>query len=86
MTISIGISVGIEQDEIKEDLTDVSLGIDLGLKELAVCSNGDVYKNINKTPAVRKLEKRLKRLQKQVSRKYEKKIKKERSLSKQKIL
>jgi putative transposase len=66
------ISVGIEQDEIKEDLTDVSLGIDLGLKELAVCSNGDVYKNINKTPAVRKLEKRLKRLQKQVSRKYEK--------------
>ncbi|MFV0343483.1 MAG: RNA-guided endonuclease InsQ/TnpB family protein [Anaerocolumna sp.] len=65
------ISVGIEQDEIKEDLTDISLGIDLGLKDLAVCSNGDVYKNINKTYVVRKIEKRLKRLQKQVSKKYE---------------
>ena len=65
------ISVGIEQSEIKEPLTDVALGIDLGLKELAVCSNGDVYKNINKTFAVRKIEKRLKRLQKQVSKKYE---------------
>ena len=65
------ISVGIEEEEIQEKLTDVSLGIDLGLKELAVCSNGKVYKNINKSYAVRKIEKRLKRLQKQVSRKYE---------------
>ncbi len=65
------ISVGIEQDEAMEDLTDTSLGIDLGLKDLAVCSNGDVYKNINKTYVVRKIEKRLKRLQKQVSKKYE---------------
>ncbi len=66
------ISVGIEQAEITEDLTDVSLGIDLGIKYLAVCSNGDVYKNINKTYVVKKIEKRLKRLQKQVSKKYEK--------------
>ncbi|GKZ04420.1 RNA-guided endonuclease InsQ/TnpB family protein [Paraclostridium bifermentans] len=65
------ISVGIEQEEIKEELTDVSLGIDLGLKDLAICSDGTVYKNINKTYVVRKIEKRLKRLQKQVSRKYE---------------
>ncbi|MCU9814146.1 RNA-guided endonuclease InsQ/TnpB family protein [Paraclostridium sp. AKS73] len=65
------ISVGIEQEEIKEELTDVSLGIDLGLKDLAICSNGEVHKNINKTNVVRKIEKRLKRLQKQVSRKYE---------------
>lgn len=65
------ISVGIEQDEIKEELTDTSLGIDLGLKNLAICSDGTVYKNINKTYMVRKIEKRLKRLQKQVSRKYE---------------
>ena len=65
------ISVGIEQEEIQEELTDVSLGIDLGLKELAICSNGKVYKNINKSYVVRKIEKRLKRLQKQVSRKYE---------------
>ncbi|MDK0906287.1 transposase [Clostridium perfringens] len=66
------ISVGIEKEEVKEDLTDVSLGIDLGLKDLAICSDGTVFKNINKSNVVSKIEKRLKRLQKQVSRKYEK--------------
>lgn len=65
------ISVGIEQEEVQEELTYVSLGIDLGLKDLAICSDGTVYKNINKTYVVRKIEKRLKRLQRQVSRKYE---------------
>ena len=52
-------------------MTDVSLGIDLGFKDFAICSDGTVYKNINKTYVVRKIEKRLKRLQRQVSRKYE---------------
>ena len=66
------ISVGIEQEEVKEKLTDVSLGIDLGIKDFAICSDGTIYKNINKNYVVRKIEKRLKRLQKQVSRKYEK--------------
>lgn len=66
------LTFGIEQEEIKEELTDVSLGIDLGLKELAVCSNGTVYKNINKSHTVKKTEKKLRRLQRQVSRKYEK--------------
>ena len=66
------LSVGIEQEKVKEELTNVSLGIDLGLKDLAICSDGTVYKNINKTYIVRKIEKRLKRLQKQVSRKYKK--------------
>ena len=66
------ISVGIEQKEISEELTDVSLGIDLGIKELAVCSDGTVFQNINKTRVVKKLEKKLKRLQRKVSRKYEK--------------
>jgi putative transposase len=47
------------------------IGIDLGLKKLAVRSDGVEVKNINKTPAVKKLEKRLKRLQRAVSRKYE---------------
>ena len=65
------ISVGIEQEEMKEELTNVSLGIDLGLKNLAICSDGTIYKNINKTNTVRKNEKRLKRLQRQVSKKYE---------------
>lgn len=66
------LSVGIEQEEMKEELTDISLGIDLGLKDLAICSNGTVFKNINKTDTVRKIEKKLRRLQRQVSRKYEK--------------
>lgn len=65
------LSVGVEQEEIIEELTDISLGIDLGLKDLAICSDSKVYKNINKTYVVRKIEKRLKRLQRQVSRKYE---------------
>ena len=42
------ISVGIEKEQIKEELTDVSLGIDLGLKILAICSDGTVFKNIIK--------------------------------------
>lgn len=47
------------------------LGIDLGLKDFAVLSNGDVFKNINKTARVRRLEKKLRREQKSLSRKYE---------------
>lgn len=66
------LSVGIEQEEIQEELTEVSLGIDLGLKNLAICSDGTIYKNINKTHMVRKIEKKLKKLQRQVSKKYEK--------------
>lgn len=72
------ISVGIEVNKKQENLTDISLGIDLGLKDLAICSDGKVFKNINKTIKVRKLEKRLKQKQRQISRKYEmNKIKKE---------
>lgn len=47
------------------------LGIDLGIKDLAICSNKVTYKNINKTQRVKKLEKKLKREQKRLSRKYE---------------
>ena len=47
-------------------------GIDLGIKDLATVSNIDKsFKNINKTEVIRKLKKKLKRLQRQVSRKYE---------------
>ena len=38
------LSVGIEQEEKKEKLTDVSLGIDLGLKDFAICSDGTFIK------------------------------------------
>lgn len=65
------ISVGIEHEEIQEELTGESLGIDLGIKELAICSNDKVYKNINKSKVIKDLDKRLKRLQRQVSKKYE---------------
>ena len=45
---------------------------------MAICSDGKVFKNINKTKKVKKLEKRLKQKQRQISRKYEiNKIKKE---------
>jgi putative transposase len=48
------------------------IGIDLGIKELAIVSNiEESFKNINKTKEVRKLKKKQKRLQRQVSRKYE---------------
>ena len=65
------LSVGIEQTKEKEELSNVSLGIDLGLKDTAILSNGKKYKNINKKVNIKKTKKRLKRLQKQVSRKYE---------------
>ena len=45
------------------------IGIDLGLKNLAICSDGSIYHNINKTHNIRKVEKRLKREQRKLSRK-----------------
>ncbi len=48
-----------------------SIGIDLGIKTLAYLSNKTKYYNINKSKRVRSLKKKLKRLQRQVSRKYE---------------
>ena len=54
----------------KTELNNTIVGIDLGIKNLATCSNEKVYKNINKTKRVRKLKKKLKRLQKKVSKKY----------------
>ena len=57
--------------KVKEELTDMSIGIDVGVKDLAICSNGEVFKNINKTHEVKRLEFKLRRMQRQVSRKYE---------------
>ena len=48
------------------------IGIDLGIKDLAIVSNIDEpFRNVNKTEDVKKLKKKLKRLQRKVSRKYE---------------
>ena len=51
------------------------LGIDLGIKEFAVLSTGKTYKNINKSKVIKNIEKRLKREQKRLSKKYENKKK-----------
>ena len=64
------ISVGIECNENTQQPTNQGIGIDLGIKNLAVCSNGEVYRNINKTKKVKKLKKKKRRLQRKVSRKY----------------
>lgn len=53
-------------------LTEKHLGVDLGIKYLAVCSDGMKYKNINESSRVKKLNKRLERLQRKVSKKYAK--------------
>lgn len=65
------ISVGIEfENESNEKSVNDGIGTDLGIHSLAVCSDGNHYRNINKTQRVKKIEKRLKRKQRQVSRKY----------------
>lgn len=65
------LSVGYEAPEQQEKLTGESLGIDLGIKDLAICSNGKVYKNVNRSHEVRRLEKVLKREQRKLSRMLE---------------
>ena len=66
------VSILVEEDDIKVSKSNnEGIGIDLGLKETAICSNNKVYKNINKTSTVKKVEKKLKREQKRLSRKYE---------------
>lgn len=65
--LSVGLPIEIEQYE----LTDEIIGIDLGLKELATCSNGMVFHNVVKSKEYQKINKSLKQKQRQVSRKYE---------------
>ena len=64
------ICVGIEYNDNIEIPTNDGIGIDLGIKDLAICSDGNTYKNINKTQKIRKLEKSKRRLQRSISRKY----------------
>ena len=66
------VSVLVELPDIRiADNSNEGVGIDLGLKDLAIVSNGRTYKNINKSARVRKLEKQLRREQRCLSRKYE---------------
>lgn len=64
------ICVGIEFENKKEKQTNEGIGIDLGIKDLAICSNRITYKNINKTQKIKKLEKSKRRLQRKISKKY----------------
>ena len=66
------ITVGIEYEDSTVFPSNEGIGIDLGIKDLAICSDGDKYQNINKTQRVKKLEKRKRRLQRSISRRYEK--------------
>ena len=83
------VSVLIDMPVIEEkQLNDFGLGIDLGIKEFAVMSNGVIKKNINKSARLKKLEKQLKKEQRCLSRKYEdlkKRTKKEGEATKQNI-
>lgn len=65
------LSIGVEEVETKNQNYTEGIGIDLGVKDLAVVSTGQKFENINKSSKAKKLEKRLKRLQRKLSKKYE---------------
>ena len=66
------VSILVEETDIKiSNPNNAGVGIDLGIKEFAVCSDGIKFKNINKTSIIKKVEKKLKREQRKLSRKYE---------------
>ena len=68
------LSFGMECENQAHELNDISMGIDLGVKDLAIVEyNGEplVFHNINKSKQMRNIGKRLKHLQRSISRKYE---------------
>ena len=60
-----------EQNKPNNTNNNIGIGIDLGLKDFAICSNNKVFKNINKSKNIIQAEKKLKREQRKLSRKYE---------------
>ena len=72
------ISVGVEVACSTEISNGDGIGIDLGVKDLAICSDGNTYKSINKSKRVKRLAKKKRRLQRRVSKKYHKNRKGER--------
>ena len=62
----------VKKDIVKTENTSTKgLGIDLGIKDTAICSDGKIFKNINKTIKIKKLKKKLKREQRKMSRSIE---------------
>ncbi|MFY0214585.1 RNA-guided endonuclease InsQ/TnpB family protein [Bacillus cereus] len=68
-------SVGFQEDFESQELTNESIGVDVGLKELFVASNGTKERNINKDAKVKKLLKRKKSAQRDMSRRFKKGVK-----------
>lgn len=64
------ISVGLKEEQPKPQLTDETVGVDLGVKYLATCSTGKVYLNPTKQKNYRKVRKSLKQKQRQMARKF----------------
>lgn len=64
------LSVGVDEDKSSETSMRQGIGIDLGVKDLAICSDGNTYKNINKSHKIKRLMKKKRRLQRRVSKKY----------------
>lgn len=67
----VSVLVDIPESKTANNSSNEGIGIDLGLKDFAVVSNGKTYKNINKTARIKELEKQLIREQRSLSRKYE---------------
>jgi putative transposase len=66
------VSVVVKTEECKkEKLNDFGIGIDLGSKDFAIISDGKIFRNINNSGKVKKLEKQQKREQRCLSKKYE---------------
>ena len=67
------LSLVMEVDDIvkTENKSIKGLGVDLGIKDTAICSDGRVFKNINKTKKVKKIKKKLKREQRKMARSIE---------------
>jgi putative transposase len=63
------ISVGRDCNDAITLLLKEGIGIDLGIKDLAICSNRNIYKNINKTRKVKKINKKQRRLRRKISKK-----------------
>ena len=66
------LSFGIEKAEVKKELTDEVVGVDMGLTHLAITSEGKKYDNPNRSKKIRDLEKRKKEYQKMMNRRYDK--------------
>ena len=67
----LSLIIEVEDSAKVTNTSNKGLGVDLGIKDTAICSSGRVFKNINKTKRVKKLKKKLKREQRKMSKSIE---------------